>query len=153
MSELNDWLRAIMKFFFMTIMMAIGIQMILWFLQQALQQVVQKLTLTHLGSGTMTADGTEQPVFRLDRAEPFKFEGYIDLSKMKTGDEVVIRQYVKIRPDGEFKKYWEYIYRGVQDNPIVYITPKPSIYGILVILQQTAGTPIEYDWEFYMSVT
>jgi hypothetical protein len=146
MSELNDWLRAIMKFFFMTITMAIGIQMVLWFLQQ----VVQKLI--HLGSGTMTADGTEQRVFSLDRAEPFKLEGYIDLSKMKTGDEVVIRQYVKIRPDGEFKKYWEDIYRGIQANPIVYITPKPSIYGILVTLQQTAGTPIEYDWEFYMSM-
>jgi hypothetical protein len=111
------------------------------------------MTLTHLGSGTMTADGTEQRVFALDRAEPFRIEGYIDLSEMKTGDEVIIRQYIKIEPNGELKKYWEDKYNGIQANPIVYITPKPSIYGILITLQQTSGIYISYDWDFYMSVT
>jgi len=132
-----------------TVVIVILVQIITWFLQQ----VTRKLTITHLGSGTMTADGSEQIVFAMDRVEPFKIEGYIDLSNMKAGDEVVIRQYVRIRPYGELKKYWEEKYSGAQANPIVYITPKPSVYGILTTLQQTSGTYISYDWEFYMTVT
>jgi hypothetical protein len=131
------------------VVIVVLVQVIVW----VLQQVTQKLTITHLGSGTMTADGSEQRVFALDRAEPFKIEGYIDLSNMKTGDEVIIRQYVKIRPDGELKKYWEEKYNGIQANPVYYLTPKPSVYGILITLQQTSGTYISYDWEFYMAVT
>jgi hypothetical protein len=58
---------------------------------------------------------------------------------------------VKIKPDGELKKYWEEKYNGIQANPICYITPKPSIYGILITVQQTAGSYITFDWEFYMA--
>ena len=133
-----------MNYLVITLVITIIANIILW--------LTQRVTLTHLGSGTMTADGSEQRVFALDRSEPFRIEGYIDLSNMKTGDEVIIRQYIKIKPDGELKKYWEEKYNGIQANPIVYITPKPSIYGILITLQQTSGTYISYDWEFYMSV-
>jgi hypothetical protein len=118
---------------------------------EASKVTARAMVLHHLGNGTMMTDGAEQKVFEYSRIEPFKLEGYIDLSNMKTGDEIIIRQYVKIKPDGELKKYWEEKYNGIQANPICYITPKPSIYGILITVQQTAGSYITFDWEFYMT--
>jgi len=135
------------QYVFMILAVSLMLQVFSWFIERT------RIKLTHLGSGTMVADGSEQRVFALERSEPFKLEGYIDLSKMQTGDEVIIRQYVRLKPGGELKKYWEDTYRGIQDNPIIYITPKPSLYGVLVTLQQTAGKYITYDWEFYMSIT
>jgi len=126
----------------------------LYFIQKILEGfkiTARAMALHHLGNGTIQTDGTEQRVFSYSRTEPFKLEGYIDLSNMKTGDEIIIRQYVKIKPDGELKKYWEEKYNGIQANPICYITPKPSIYGILITVQQTAGSYITFDWEFYMA--
>jgi len=108
------------------------------------------LTLSHLGNGTMITDGSEQRVFSFSRQSPFIIDGYVDLNNMKSGDSVVIRQYVKIKQDGELKKYAEERYSGVQELPVVYIKPKTAMYGIMVTLQQTSGSPFEFDWEFNM---
>lgn len=108
------------------------------------------LKLIHLGSGTMVTDGTEQRVFSIDRTQPFIIDGYIDLSNMKAGDEAVIRQYVRVKPDGELKKYAEETYHGIQELPMIYIKPKTAFYGVLITLQQTAGAPFSFDWEFHM---
>jgi hypothetical protein len=68
--------------------------------------------------------------------QPFKLEGYIDLKNFDDYDEVVIRQYVRILRDGDLVKHAEKVYTGKQELPMVYITPKPSIYGILVTIQR-----------------
>lgn len=126
----------------------ITVLVIIYVLWRFLQQT--RLRLVHLGSGTMTTDGTEQIVFSFDRAQPFIIDGYIDLSNMKAGDTTVIRQYVKLKPGGELRKYGEEAYFGAQQLPVIYIKPKTAIYGVQITLQQKEGSPFSFDWEFHM---
>ena len=104
----------------------------------------------HLGSGTMYSDDKERPVIEVSRTEPFILDGYINLQNMKKGDRIIIRQYVKLKPDGNYILYDYEEYADEQEKPLIYITPKTAVYGILVTLQQIEGTPILYDWEFHM---
>jgi hypothetical protein len=130
------------------------LSVVLYFFQkfvEASRITARAIVLHHLGNGTMMTSGKEQKVFEYSRVEPFKLEGYIDLKNFDDYDEVVIRQYVRILRDGDFVKHAEKVYTGKQELPMVYITPKPSIYGILVTIQQTKGTFKPFDWEFYMT--
>jgi len=112
------------------------------------------LKLTHLGSGTIMTDGTEQLVFRYSRVEPFRFSGYINLSPMNTGDRIIIREYVKIKHvEEDFVLYKKEEYKDKQEEPMVYITPKDALFGIKVTIQQVAGVFHKYDWEFYAGFT
>jgi len=106
---------------------------------------------TTLSKGTVVADGTEQVV--VETRTPGRVMGYIDLQEMAPGDTVVIRQYIRVRPDGAFKKYAEESFSGAQDVPIIYIRPKESANnGIRVTLQQTAGVMRSYDFHFLREV-
>jgi hypothetical protein len=118
---------------------------------EATKVTARAAILQHLGNGTMYTDGTEQKVLSYHRLEPFKLEGYINLQKFTEEDEVAIRQYIRITRDGDLIKHAEKFYQGRQDLPMVYITPKPSIYGIEITIQQTRGAFKPFDWEFYMS--
>jgi hypothetical protein len=92
--------------------------------------------------GTVTMDGAEDVVV-LDEisGNPQRYlEGYIDLSPMASGDTIVIRQYMKISPTGDYVKYAEETYSGAQNLPLLYITTKPGRYGIKITAQQTGGT-------------
>jgi len=112
-----------------------------------------KLTLTHLGSGVMKADGTEQLVFEFERAEPFQLHGWINLKNLEEEDEVWIRQYHRLAVDGEFSLYAKEKYEGKQEEPLVYITPKTSLRPIRITIQQTKGKFKYFPWEFYLKVT
>jgi hypothetical protein len=105
-----------------------------------------------LAKGTLVADGTEQVV--VETRTPGRIMGYIDLQEMALGDTVVIRQYIRVRPDGgAFKKYAEESFSGAQAVPIIYIRPKESANnGIRVTLQQTAGVMRSYDFSFLREV-
>jgi len=101
--------------------------------------------------GTVVMDGTEKNVI-LDEVEgnPQRYlEGYIDLSPMASGDTIVIRQYMKIAPDGDYRKYAEETYSGAQEPPLLYITTKPGRYGIKITAQQTAGSYRTLTYQFF----
>jgi hypothetical protein len=101
--------------------------------------------------GSVTMDGTEKEVV-LDEitGNPPRFlEGYIDLSPMASGDTIVVRQYMKIAPDGSYAKYAEETYSGAQSLPLLYIVTKPGRYGIKVTAQQTAGSYRSLTYQFF----
>ena len=107
---------------------------------------VTAIRLKPYKSGTLKANGTEQTV--VEYSGLGKIIGYIDLQNMQAGDTVVIRMYVKLKSDGNYKKYDEGTYTGVQSKPVIYIRPKESHYGVKVTLQQTAGVMREFDYNF-----
>lgn len=105
--------------------------------------------------GTVAMDGTEKTVV-LDEIEVSLdryLEGYIDLSPMQDGDTVVVRQYIKISPRGEYVKYAEETIEGAQSLPLLYIVTKPCRYGIKITLEQTSGTYRAFDYQFFRRST
>jgi len=126
---------------------------ILFVLFESVKRKTKQLRLVHLGSGKMVADGTEQIVFEFVCQEPFVIDGYVNLKEMEAGDVIVIREYVKLAVDKEYGLYDDETYSGAQERPMVYVRPKPSIYGAKITLQQTAGVFKSFEWEFYKGVT
>jgi len=112
-----------------------------------LSVTITKLAAKHpLAQGTLKANGSEQTV--VEFVGVGKVCGSIDLQEMKGGDEVVIRQYVKLKEDGSYKKYWEETYKDVQALPAIYFTPKTTNIGIKITLQQTKGILRNFDYNF-----
>ena len=85
-----------------------------------------------------TMDGTEQTLF--ESTELGEYSGYIFLDQMESGDEIVIRVYIKDVEDGNYKKREEVPFSGVQDCPAIEVRPIIGKVGIKVTAQQTAGT-------------
>jgi hypothetical protein len=108
--------------------------------------VVYPARATPLKKGTLTADGTEQTV--LEFVDVGVISGHIDLQNMVEGDAVVIRQYIKVKDGGEYKKYAEETYVGAQSLPIVHVTPKAVDIAMKITLQQTSGTFKNFDYNF-----
>jgi hypothetical protein len=101
--------------------------------------------LKPFAKGTLVADGSEQVVMEITGSA--RVSGYISLANMEAGDTVVIRQHIKLL-NGEYKRYASETYTGVQENPIVYITPKELASGMKVTLQQTSGTYKTFGYTF-----
>lgn len=100
--------------------------------------------------GKLTADGTEQVV--VDAPSLLNLEGYIDLSKMVSGDTVVLKRYVKIEENGEYRLHADEIYTGAQAQPLIRFPFMASYYGMKVTLQQTAGTYKSFAYQFFKEV-
>jgi hypothetical protein len=99
------------------------------------------------GNGTLTADGTEQTV--REYTGTGKLHVYIDTFSMAAGDTTVIRQFMKIKAAGTYRKFAEETYSGAQALPLLHIVVRPNKNGVKVTLQQTAGTNRAYDWETF----
>jgi hypothetical protein len=101
--------------------------------------------------GTVETSGSEQTVIQdeISGNPPRFLEGYIDLSSLATGDTIIIRQYIKITPAGQYTKYAEETYSGPQDLPLLYIVTKPCRYGIMITVLQTAGTSRTLIYQFF----
>jgi len=97
-------------------------------------------------SGNLLADGTEQTLLEFEGLA--KIVGYVDLSNMAMADTVVIRQYMKLTSESNYKKYAEQTLIGVQPEPLLYITPKETDVAILITLQQTTGAFKRYPHNF-----
>ena len=102
--------------------------------------------LKPIKGGNLQADGTEQTLLEFEGIA--KIVGYVDLSAMTVGDTVIIRQYMKIAEDADYKKYAEEALADIQPEPLLYITPKETDVAILVTLQQTTGTLKRYPHNF-----
>ena len=76
-------------------------------------------------------------------------EGYIDLSNMVLGDEVTIREHIKVSEYAPYKLYHEEAYYAPVDPPILYVKSRPSKYGIKITVQQTMGYSKIYPYLFF----
>jgi hypothetical protein len=103
---------------------------------------------TPLKKGTLIADGTEQTL--LEFVGVGIVSGHVDLQNMAADDTVVIRQYIKLKDDGAYKKYAEEAYTGVQSLPDIYITPKAVDIAMKITLQQTTRTFKSFDYNFIL---
>lgn len=104
------------------------------------------LTLKRRVEGTINANSSEQTLAQVNSL--LKLSGYIDLSNMEDGDEVIIKQRMRVKPGGNYKQYAKETYVGVQENPLIYITTKVLGYGGKITLQQTGGSLKSFDYEF-----
>ena len=107
---------------------------------------LETMRLDNYKDGTIIADGSEQTL--LECSEIARVMGYVDLSEMDMGDIVIIRQYVRVKPDLPMKKYAEETYSNKQTIPLVYLTPKELDYGMKFTLQQTTGAFKTFDYNF-----
>ena len=101
-----------------------------------------------IAGGLLVADGSEQNLI-VDTVLSNLF-GFVDLSELQAGDQVIIRQYVDM--NGGYKLYADETYSDVQIQPAVCITPKGSNTRMKITLQQTAGTYRQFAYEFSREV-
>ncbi len=97
------------------------------------------------GTGTLTADGTEQIVRAY--VGTGKLHCYIDLTNMVAGNSVTVRQYMTIKTAGAYVKFAQETYADAQTLPLLHIVMKPGKFGVKVTLQQAAVVWKTYDWE------
>jgi hypothetical protein len=99
--------------------------------------------------GTVTTDGTEQDVYRVETPagvfEPLKVK--IDFTNQTAGETVVVKTYYRIKSGGNLIKEDETTFAGVQDPQLKPIDLEPNRYGLKVTMQRTAGVARDYDWE------
>ena len=107
------------------------------------------LALTHLGSGTLKADGSEQVLFEYVENVPFTIMGYVNLKNMADGDVTVLRSYVKLAVDDEYSLYASETYYNKQSQPLVHIKKLPALRGFKITFQQEGGEFKYYPFEFY----
>ena len=100
--------------------------------------------------GVTTMNGSEQVMVVSENGVQHYLEGFIDLSNVVLGDTVVIRQYVKIRGNGDYIKRYEQEYSGPFDKPLATFDTRMAKYGIKVTLQQTAGVYRTIPWQFFL---
>jgi hypothetical protein len=124
-------------------LVGIIIAVLTWFLER------QKLTLTHLGSGSFMTSSTEEPIFEYTRTEPFTFTGYVNLKNMEDGDTIYLRQYVKLAIDEDYTLYAEEEYRDKQKEPLINIKKLPVLKAVKITVQQVSGSFKYLPWEFY----
>lgn len=94
--------------------------------------------LSQLKQGSLLANGLEQIL--LEFMDVGRVLGYVDLGNMVNGDIVIIRQYMKIVDDGNYREYANSTYSDIQVSPLLYINPRETDVAIKITLQQTAGT-------------
>jgi hypothetical protein len=88
--------------------------------------------------GSTTLDMSEQTMF--ENTELGEYSGYVFLDKMKSGDTVIVRLYVKDVETSEYKKYIDEEYSDVLSCPTLRITPIIGKVGYKITIQQTDGT-------------
>jgi len=103
-------------------------------------------TATEEGSGTLTADGTEQEIVSKTSTEPFMAQLILDVSNMAGADQILIEETVKVLPAGGLEKFTRTRITGAQEEPILMFVQKYAVRQYRVTLQQLAGTLRTFDW-------
>ena len=108
------------------------------------------LDLTRVGN-TITADGTEQTVYSNDAPsiifDPAK--AHIDTTNMQAGDTLVVKEYYRIKSEGNYILKSSTTYNDAQTIPLKEVALSPNLFGVKLTIQQTAGTNRAYDYEVY----
>ena len=111
-----------------------------------LYDLISKRLIKVISEDYIYANGTEQIL--LDIGQGALITGYVDLSEMQVGDTVVLRMYVKVRSDADYKLYASQTYKDAQSEPIVCILPRYTAYGTRFTLQQTSGSFKRFKYIF-----
>jgi len=104
-----------------------------------------------IAKGSIITNGTEQQI--LEYVGLATISGWIDLSNMKFGDEIIIRVYTKIKEDGDYVLYTSEPYMGEQTKPALCILPRLTGYAYRVTIEQTAGSYKSFDYLFVKGLT
>jgi hypothetical protein len=120
-------------------------------LEDIVERVLTPALISIIKKDTIIADGTEQVLLEYF-GRISTVSGYVDLSNMVDEDTVVIRAYVKIKEDGEYKLYQKDTYYGTQTAPALYVMPRLSGFAFKITLQQTTGAYKNYDYLFVKGV-
>jgi len=108
-------------------------------LEEIVERVLAPALISVVAKGTLTADGTEQALLEYS-GRISTIAGYVDLGNMEEGDAVVIRIYVRVTEDSDFRLYRSETFEGRQIESALYVLPRLSGLAMRVTLQQTAGT-------------
>ena len=112
-----------------------------------------QLVLTETG-GTVTLDGTEQDVYRVDvpygTFKPCVVQ--IDFTNQTIAETVVIREKYRIAPGGDYIVKDELTLVGVQSPELIGIALEENRFGVVVTIERTAGGAIAYDWDILANV-
>ena len=87
------------------------------------------------------------------QADDYLIEGYIDLSNMRAGDIVVVKEYIAV--DGEnYRLFAQATYSGVQPEPIIRFHTKTLLHDMKykVTITQTTGTPKSFPYKFILEI-
>jgi hypothetical protein len=101
--------------------------------------------------GSVIMDGTEK-ILVLDEisGNPQRFlEGYIDLSPLQDGDTIIIKHYIKIKADDDYKEYYSREYSNKQPTQLLYVATKTAKYGIKITAKQTKGIYRTLNFQFF----
>jgi len=115
------------------------------------QQVVVHAgpVLKSLGTKELILNGSEQLLCEQPGGSPSEVMGYVDLGNLVAGDTVLMKFYVKLKSNGGWRACYEESYTGVQALPLVHVAKRPENHGIMVTLQQTAGSSKIIEYEFF----
>jgi len=83
-------------------------------------------------------DGTEQTLF--ENTELAEYAGYIFVDSLESGDEIVLRAYIKDVEDGEYKLRDTYTVTYPPPVECIAVAPTIGKVGFKITAQQTAGT-------------
>jgi hypothetical protein len=106
------------------------------------------MKLEPFAEGILVADGMEQLV--VENPVLSILTGYLGLGNLQAGDTVIIRQYVKL--DGTYGLYASETYSGIQTEPTLHFTGRPSMDKIKLTLEQTAGVMKSFAYQFIREV-
>jgi hypothetical protein len=87
------------------------------------------------------------------QSDDYLVEGYIDLSQLVAGDEVVIKEYIAV--DGvNYQLFCQVTYTGPVQEPVIRFHTKTLLYNMKykVTIMQTAGTVRSYPYAFIVEV-
>jgi hypothetical protein len=85
----------------------------------------------YLGIVTPTDLNVETTVVEIGaQADDYLVEGYIDLSQLAAGDEVVVREYIAV--DGvNYQLFCQATYSGPVPEPVIRFHTKTLLYGMM----------------------
>jgi hypothetical protein len=107
-------------------------------------------------SGTVTPSALNIETVVVDigaQSDDYIVEGWLDLSAMRSGDTVVVCEYVAV--DGvNLRRYACIAYSGVQSDPVVRFHSKQLLSHMLyrVTVTQTAGVLRSFPYGFLLEV-
>jgi len=79
-------------------------------------------------------------------------DGYIDLSSLGANESITIREYMKVKANGNYVKYAEETYTGVQSLPLLHITTKPAKYGLKIelVMNTVPSANRSFDYQLFV---
>jgi hypothetical protein len=120
-------------------------------LENIVEKTLAPLLISVVKKDTIIADGSEQTLLEyVGRISAIS--GYIDLSNMASGDTVLIKSYVKLKEDGDYKLYYPETFTDAQSAPALYLLPRMSGFAFKITLQQTTGSYKSFDYLFVKGV-